>query len=90
MKFYDMHTSSTEEKEVIKIEFEDGRQGIAIHGNWSGINAFNFVTNTLSRVSIGGTINTKTQSLEQAVKEYNDSQEQSIMKPNRITHAVLA
>lgn len=90
MKFYDTHSNTDEEKEMIKIQFEDGRQGVAVLGNYSSINEFNFVTDKLSRTAIGGVINTKDQSLEDAVAEYNSNEETGIKKPNRIKHAVLA
>ena len=90
MKFYDTHSNTVEEKEMIKIQFEDGRQGVAVYGNYSSINEYNFVTDRLSQSAIGGVINTKDQSLEDAVAEYNGHEESGIKKPNRIKHAVLA
>lgn len=85
-QYYDHHSNTRESNPLIKVEFEDGRKGVAIFGAQSGINAYDFENHELTRASIGGVLDTRDGDLPRAVAQYNALAEESPIK-RPIRHA---
>lgn len=92
MKYLDSHSNTIEDNVLIKVTFENGQQGVAIFGHISCINDFDFDKKRLSRCSIGGNLDTRKTTVEEAVQAYNNAEENSIIahiRTKRITSAEL-
>lgn len=79
-RYFDHHSNTHESNPLIKVEFEDGRKGVAIFGAHSCINAYDFENNELTRASIGGNLDTRNRRLQDAVNAYNAREEASPLK----------
>lgn len=79
-RYFDHHTNTHESNPLVKVEFEDGRKGVAIFGAHSCINAYDFENHELTRASIGGNLDTRKRRLDEAVQAYNAREKDNSLK----------
>lgn len=71
--YVDDHNGQTCTERMLKVNFKNGKSGVAAIGHRSSINAFDFDNNELGRTSIGGVLDLRGD-ISEAVEAYNANQ----------------